>query len=458
VAKSLFCAHSSFSEALVVADLFWIKLLIRTGIARLLPSVRRRLQGGETFLHYFSDALLSTPYGELTHAARFLELSAPDGIDLARGSPRLDLLPSANPRLAADCRGYPPMWGLPPLRDAIAHYLWTTHRLSARPRDEILVTPGAAGALSAAVDAFVNAGDRVALFDPGPQLYPLLLRQRRARLNWVATWMEEGKARFRLEDLAGALRGAKMIVLASPNNPTGAIWRPEDFEALIWWCRRRDVLIFHDAVLAHYQYEGEPSCIAQLPGAAARTLTAGSLSKSHGLAWARMGWLAGNRHLVGACGVTAALHASVVSAWSQQLALLALQLDASVLTATRADFASRRQYAFDRLQAMGLQPAWPGGGFFFWVPVRHLGLTGGQCAERLLQEHNILVWPGSFFGPSGRDHIRLSYALEEGRLTEGLRRLTEFLRPDQRQSGIAPPHHRLFAKNRSSNPSPVASR
>src|SRR5207253_3016198 len=94
----------------------------------------------------------------------------------------------------------------------------------------------------------------------------------------------------------------------------------------------------------------------------------------------------------------------------------------------RAEFAARRRYAYERLWAMGLKPAWPAGAFFFWVPVQELGLTGQVFADRLLREKRALVTPGDFFGPSGAGHVRVSYAVEDGRLREGLGRLAEFVR------------------------------
>jgi aspartate/methionine/tyrosine aminotransferase len=76
---------------------------------------------------------------------------------------------------------------------------------------------------------------------------------------------------------------------------------------------------------------------------------------------------------------------------------------------------------------MGLQPTWPGGGYFFWIPVNNFGLTGREFARRLISSKQVLVNPGEPFGPSGEDHIRISYATEEGRLREGVQRLAEFM-------------------------------
>lgn len=407
------------------------KLLVRTGLARLLPGVRRLADGGGAFLRYYGDRVLAAPHQALCDAACFLDAPGPDAIDLAAGTPRFDLTPAATTKLPADRRGWPPPWGLPELRDAVADRLEAHHGLDVNPEDEVLITHGAAGAFAVAADAFLNPGDRVVLFDPTSPVYPLALRHRRARVRWVPTWTEGGRVRFRSPDLLKALRGARLVVVNSPANPTGGVFGPEELEQIAWWAERRDLLLFSDEVFARFQYDGEPLSLGTLPRARRRTLTAGSVSKGHALAAARVGWLAGHRHLVRPCVVTALLQAPFVPTLCQQVALAALRQDDDLFRPIWGEFESRRRYAFERLQALGLQPAWPSGGFFFWVPVWELGLSGRAFADLLRREKKVLVTPGDPFGPSGPGYVRISYATEDGRLREGLGRLAEFLRGRQ---------------------------
>jgi len=98
----------------------------------------------------------------------------------------------------------------------------------------------------------------------------------------------------------------------------------------------------------------------------------------------------------------------------------------------RAEFRGRRQYAFERLQATGLEPCWPGGGYFLWLPIGRLNLSDRTFVQRLLREKRVRVTAGSEFGPGGAGHVRISLAIEDGRLGEGLRRLADFVR------GLAP--------------------
>jgi aspartate/methionine/tyrosine aminotransferase len=412
----------------VATPLFLTKLLVRSGIARFLPGVRRLTDGGGAFLHYYNDRLLAVRPTDWVEAAALLDAPGPDVIDLSMGAPRFDLAPSTTTKLPADRRGWPPPWGQPELRATVAEKLLADHQLDVNPDDGLLITHGAAGAFSLAVDTFLNPGDRVVLFDPASPLYAVALRHRGARVRWVDTWMEDGRIRFRPEHLKNAMHRARMIVVNSPSNPTGGIFTPDDLEQIAWWADRRDALIFSDEVFERYQYEGDPLSIGNLDKARDRTLTVGSVSKGHALAAARVGWLAGHRHLVRPCLLTAVLQGAFVPTLCQQVALTALRQDNEAFRPIWSEYESRRRYAFERLRALGLKPAWPAGAFFLWVPVWELGVNGSMFAERLLREKKVLVTPGGPFGPSGPAYVRLSYAAEDGRLREGLSRLAEFLR------------------------------
>jgi aspartate/methionine/tyrosine aminotransferase len=419
----------------VAYPLFLTKLLIRAGMARCIPGARHA-SGGADFFHYYSDRVLGAPFQAMLGTARYLEATGPDTIDLALGAPRFDLVPSASTKLPADRRGWPPLCGLPELREAIALKLHREQKLAVDPGDEVLVTSGAAGAFNVVIDALLNPGARVVLFDPTSPLYSMVLRQRHARIRWIPTWMENGRTRFRLDHLAKSLRGARLLVLNSPGNPTGGIIAAEDLEQIAWWADRYDVLILNDAVFAAYQYDGVRRSIGTFQKAQRRTLTIGSVSKEFALAATRVGWVAGHPHLVRPCALTAALQAPFVATVCQQIALTALQQQANALSALREKFDSRRRYTHERLRAMGLKPELPAGAFFFWVPTASLGVTGRRLADELLAAKRLLVTPGEFFGPSGAAFVRVSYAAEDGRLREGLSRMAEYVR--DRQSATSP--------------------
>ena len=417
-------------ETVMALPAFLARLLILTGAYRLFPSLQRRLDGGADTLRYWSARLLEAPFDDLGKAGECL---AGDGVDLASGSPAFDL-GTGTPRLPADQRGLPPWQGLPSLRGAIAAHLLDEHGLTCHPADELLVTPGGMGAVQTVLDAFVDRGDGVVLPDPVSPLFPLLLKGRGAKLRWVPGRNDDGVRSLRLDTLSHALRGAKLLVLCSPCNPTGAAYTPEALAQIAWWCQRRDVLILSDESFAGLSHDDGHTATAT--HARGRTLTVGSLSKGHGLAWARVGWLAGPRHLMKACGAAAALRGPFVPTLSQLAGLAALREDGARESA-RQRLEARRGYVLDRLKGMGLDAAWPAAGFFAWFPVPAGHADGTAFAEALWESRGVRVLPGTLCGPSGKRQVRLSFGGDEGRLEEGLNRLGDFVRQARIKARVA---------------------
>lgn len=405
---------------------FWLtKLLVRTRLARFTPRARRLADGGTAYLKYYSDRVLAAPVEELIDPAFVPAGPNFDVLDLNQPTPDAPTARGAISvgRTDALCApGRVPVT-LPELSRAVADRYRHAGR-SVNPATDVLVTHGATGALAAALDAFVNPGDKVVLFDPCSPLFNLGTRSRHANVRRVATWTEDGRLRYIARDFERAMRGAKMLVLSDPCNPTGACLANEDLEHIAWIAGGYDVLVYLDESFAAFKGT-KTRTFAAMPGADRMTITAGSVSQEFGQPGMRVGWLTGPRHLVRACQLTANLSAPYVPVVCQQAAAKLLTDAPSEETAPR--FQSKRQYALDRLRAMGLEPEAPGGGYFVWVPVAPLNLDGRTFAERLLREERVLVGPGVAFGPSGTNHVRVSFAADDGRLREGLSRMAAFV-------------------------------
>jgi aspartate/methionine/tyrosine aminotransferase len=420
-----------------VALPFWLtKLLVRTGIARFTPLARRLTDGGTAFLRYYSDRVLAAPIEELLDPAFVPDACGPDVIDLNPPAPRSESGVSLG-RFTADRRGNPPAHGLPELRDAIAGRYARLDGRAVNPETDVLVTHGATGALAAALDAFVNVGDRVVLFDPCSPLFALGAKSRRATVQWVPTWTEDGRCRYLAQAFEKAMRGAKVLVLSDPGNPTGGCLSDEDLDHVAWIAAAYDVLVFADESFSRFRYGSRGKAFGTLAGAEKRVLTAGSVTQEFGLGSLRVGWLAGPRHLVRACGLTQNLSAPFVPVVCQQAAARALaepEKEVPLLDHLRG----KRDYAIERLRTMGLELDQPAGGLFAWVPVAGLGIDGRAFAERLFREERVQVGPGCAFGPSGTGHVRIGFAGDDGRLREGLARMAAFIDRLKNPAGAVP--------------------
>jgi aspartate/methionine/tyrosine aminotransferase len=410
----------------VALPLWLTKLLIRTRLAGWTPRARRLADGGTAYLRYYSDRVLTAPVEELTDSAIVPDAPAFDVLDLNQPTPDAPPARGAVSVGRTDARSAPgrvPVT-LPELRAAVADRYRDAGRVLPSDAD-VFATHGATGAFAAALDAFVNPGDRVVMFDPCSPLFALGAKSRHAKVRWIPTWVEDGRCRYIAAEFEKAMRGAKMLVVSDPGTPAGGCLSNEDLEHIAWIAGGYGVLVYLDESFSAFRYGERPRALAAMPGADRVTLTAGSVSQEFGQPGVRVGWLAGPRHLVRACQLTANLSAPYVPPVCQQAAarLLSERPSAEV----RERFAAKRRYAFDRLRAMGFEPELPGGGYSIWLPVSSLGLDGRAFAERLLKEERVMVGPGVAFGPSGAGHVRVSFAADDGRLREGLNRMAAFV-------------------------------
>ena len=409
-------------------SLLLTRLLVRAGLARWLPQARRALGQGADQLRYCSDDVLRLPFELLREAASAVSPVGPDVLDLSQGpdtgkAVRL----SGHNNLLTNQQACSPAQGHWELRKSIAQWIEREQRLTRDPQNEILATLGATGALQMALATFVNPGDRVVLFEPSSPLFEIFALARGARLQRIPTRVVDGRIRFGVDCLAKALRGARMILFANPMNPQGGVLSDEDLEQIAWWSAKRDVLIYSDDVFASFIYDKPPINIACLPRAFGRALSAGSLSKSHCQPGLRVGWLAADRALLRPCIGIAAVRAAFVPTLCQQIAVDLLEQPAEKLTRLRDQLASRRQYAYERLQALGFHVEWPAGGHFFWLETSRFDMSGSNFAEKLFREKRVRVSPGTLFGPNCANFVRLSFGTEDGRLRMGLGRIAEFL-------------------------------
>jgi aspartate/methionine/tyrosine aminotransferase len=363
---------------------------------------------------------------ELLDPAFVPDPAGPDIIDLNQPAMRVESGLSIG-RFTTDPRGASSPGGLPELGRAIAARYLRVDGRTVIPETDILVTHGATGAYTTALETLVNPGDRVVLFDPCSPLFSLGAKSRRAKLRWLTTWTEDGRCRFMNAAFEKAMRGTKLLVISHPGNPSGGCFTDEDLDYIGWIAAAYDVLIYADESFGRFHYAERGKSFGMLAGSDRRIITAGSMTQEFGLGSLRVGWLAGPRHLIRACGMMANLSAPFVPAVCQQAATRALSEPDNAFTTMLDRLRGKRDYTIDRLRGMGLEPDRPRGGFFVWVSVAGLGLDGRTLAARLFREQQVQVGPGCAFGPGGEGHIRISFATDDGRLREGLARMATFI-------------------------------
>jgi aminotransferase len=399
--------------------------LARSGWMSRLPRVRDALGDHAPYLRYYSDEILAGPGPRLGAMGKLFQ--RPAAFDLSGAVPGHQVVPWE--RLGRDdVPAYPPAFGLPELRAAVSERLRRSHGRVWDPQAEILITGGASHALQLTVDSFLNPGDAAVLFDPSYLFFAYLLDLKRVRSRWVASRMEDGFLRFEWMALEQALKGAKLLFLNSPANPTGALLRPEDLERIAWLAQRHDLLILSDEVYDQMTYGA--TAVSPAAFAPARTLVVNSFSKSFALAAYRVGYVAAPAGLLKPLQLQIVGKSAPVCRVSQRAALLCLGLPDSALDPARAELRAKRDWLAGELDRAGWPAPAPHAGFYFWVPLPPGHPSALAFAETLLAREDTLVMPGTDFGPSGDRHLRVSFVAPWDLLRDGWARLLRFSRQE----------------------------
>lgn len=321
--------------------------------------------------------------------------------------------------------GYAAVPGIAALRAAVAQRLSAQHGVGYGP-DNILITPGAQSALFAAHHAACDEGARALMIDPYYVTYPGTIRAVGALPVTVAAKSEDG---FQpdLTALAKAAPGARSLLINSPNNPTGAVYSPASLAGIAAIAQSHDLWVISDEVYDSQVWSGSHQPIASLPGMAERTLTVGSLSKSHAMTGSRLGWLCGPRKVI-AHLITLATHTTYgVPGYIQEAGLFALAQGPEAEAAVAAPFRRRRDMLLARIAGHPLIRAIPPeGAMYVMLDIRATGLSGDAFAAQLLEAEQVAVMPGESFGEAAKGHLRIALTLPDAQFTQAVERLIRF--------------------------------
>ncbi len=316
---------------------------------------------------------------------------------------------------------YGPTAGLPDLRREIAQFVRRTRGFEVDADDEILVGAGATHALSCVTRAILAEGDEVLLLAPYWPLAHGVIGQTGARAVECVG----------VEALASAVTAhTRAIYLITPNNPDGSVLSPQDLARIAALAEAHDLWVIADEVYADFAFDAPHESIAALPGMRARTLTAYSLSKSHALAGARVGYVLAPPAVVAAARRVSTHTVFNVPVITQRAALAALRGGAPFLEAARASYRGSRDLAVETLGRLpGVRFDLPRGGAYVFLDFSKV--LGRDPLSKLLERciaEGVFLAPGDAFGEAFGQHARLCHtAVPRERLIVGLGRLERAL-------------------------------
>ena len=313
------------------------------------------------------------------------------------------------------------------LREQLALYQRRRFGLDYAPASEIIVTVGGSEAIDLALRALVNPGDEVIVPEPCFVCYAPLTTLAGGVPVSLPLKAENG---FRLT--ADELRQAitprtKALVLAFPNNPTGAVMERADLEAVADVLRGTDIAVISDEIYAELTYEGRHTSIAALDGMRERTIVVGGFSKSHAMTGWRLGYLLAPSELTAQMFKIHQYGIMCAPTTSQFAAVDALANGDADVEEMKNEYDCRRRLILDGLAACGIECFPPKGAFYVFPNIGAFGLSSEEFCTRLIDEENVALVPGSAFGESGEGFARVSYAYSVRHIEKALERIGRFV-------------------------------
>jgi aspartate/methionine/tyrosine aminotransferase len=369
----------------------------------------------------------------VTTGTRVRELQAVgrDIVQLHIGEPDFDtpahVIEAAERAMQDGATHYSPPLGLPAFREAIAADTGERVGLAIDP-GHVVVAPGAKPALTLALMALVGPGDDVLVPDPGFPIYPSMTRY----LGGTPVPLPlrpEHDFRPDLDELRALVTPrTRLLVINSPNNPSGGVLTPADLEGMATVALEHDLVVLTDEIYGRLVHEGEPGSILQVEGMRERTVVVDGLSKTYAMTGWRLGWAIVPPALVEPMERLVINSYTCTAAFAQVAGVAALSGPQDAVEAMLAEFRARRDLVLEGLRRIsGLETRTPPGAFYVFPDVSGSGLDGDTFAHRLLEEAGVSVLAGSGFGTVATDHVRLSYANSRPNLELALERLAAFV-------------------------------
>jgi aspartate aminotransferase len=366
------------------------------------------------------DAIKESATVRIADLAREISSSGVDVISFSLGEPDfptpLHICEAASEAVKQGKTHYTPSAGIPELREAIAEKLRNENGMDVTKKN-ILVTPGAKHAIYETCLSILEEGDEAILFDPAWVTLDACVRMCGGITRWIRSVEEAQEA---------ISKKTKLIILNSPNNPSGYVLSKDELSTIADLVVDHDLWVLSDEIYEKIIYDAKHFSIASFPGMLDRTITINGFSKAYAMTGWRLGYACAPPSIFKSMLKIQQHTATCAPSFAQWGGLAALTGPQQCVEDMVREFRRRRDLLVGKLNRIGLRCALPEGAFYLFLDVSSIG-TGMEVSELLLKK-GVAVTPGEDFGPSGKNFIRISYAAAYEKIEEGIGRIEEAIR------------------------------
>jgi len=355
----------------------------------------------------------------------------PGSINLGIGEPDLntpaEIIEEGCKALRSGKTRYTANAGIIELRIEIAKHL-NRYNLSVNPESEIIVTVGGMGALALCLLVTITPGDEVLLQDPQWLNYFSQIKFCGGVPISVPVY-EENEFKISPESIKKSITNrTKILMLNSPNNPTGTVLDYNDLKDIAKLAKEYDLLVISDEVYSTFVYDGaKHQSIASIDGMLERTIVINSFSKSFAMTGWRIGFAVGNNKIIEKMVRLQENLVACVNASSQYAAIKALSIFNKTDKMIEI-YRKKRDLIVDGLDSIrGISCYKPKGSFYAFPNVKKIGKNSETVANELLEKAHVITIPGSAFGLHGEGYLRISYANSEENLREAVKRIKKYI-------------------------------
>jgi len=368
---------------------------------------------------------------EVLAKAKKLEAEGKHIIHLEIGEPDFttpdNIIQAAIKSLQAGDTHYTPSNGTIELRTSIAKYISKTRGTNVIP-DEVVVTPGGKPIMFYTIIALIDEGDEVIYPNPGFPIYESMINFMGGKA--VPIQLKEDKNfAFDPEELRKLITDkTKLLIINSPQNPTGGILTREAIEKIAEIIKDKDIMVLSDEIYSRLVFEGDPFSITQIPGFKDRTIILDGFSKTYAMTGWRAGYGVMNTELAPKIAKLMTNSNSCNNAFVQKGCIEALEGPQDGADKMRAEFIARREIIVEGLNSIkGFSCIMPHGAFYAFPNITKTGYTSKELNDHLLYKGNVAALSGTAFGAFGEGYLRFSYANSRENIKEAIKRIKQVL-------------------------------